>query len=83
MYSIVIDNYAKKQLAKIPPPHFNRIIRALNNLGDNPRPAGYKKLTARHGFRIRIGDYRVIYLIEEKNITVYIIEIGHRKNIYD
>lgn len=83
MYEVVIDRYAQKQLCKIPPPHFNRIIKAINGLAENARPIGYRKLTGRNGYRIRIGDYRVIYNIENKILTVYIIDIGHRKNIYD
>jgi mRNA interferase RelE/StbE len=83
MYEVVIDRYAQKQLSKIPPPHFNRIVKAINDLADEPRPAGYKKLTGRPGFRIRIGSYRVIYTIEDKILNVYVIDIGHRSNIYD
>lgn len=83
MYRLVIDRYAKKQLGKIPPPHFNRITNAIHGLADNPRPSGYKKLTGRDGYRIRIGDYRVIYNIEDKILTVFVIDIGDRKNIYD
>jgi len=83
MYQLIIDHYAQKQLGKIPPPHFNRIVKAINDLASIPRPAGCKKLTARSGFRIRIGDYRVIYNIEDKVLKIFIIEIGHRKDIYD
>lgn len=83
MYQLVIDRSAQKQLGKIPPPHFNRIIKAINNLADNPRPTGCKKLTGRSGYRIRIGNYRVIYNIDDKILIVFIIDAGHRKNIYD
>ena len=83
MYRVVIDSYAQKQLGKIPPPHFNRIIKAINELGTDPRPHGYKKLTGRPGYRIRIGDYRVIYKVEDKILTVFVIDIGHRREIYD
>lgn len=83
MYEVVIDRYAQKQLSKIPSPHFNRIVKAINDLANEPRPAGCKKLTGRPGFRIRIGNYRVIYTIEDKILKVYIIDIGHRSNIYD
>jgi mRNA interferase RelE/StbE len=82
MYQLVIDRYAEKQLAKIPPPDFNRIVKAINELSNNPRPAGCKKLTGRPGYRIRVGNYRVIYLIEDKILKVFIIEIGNRKDIY-
>ena len=67
MYHIVIDRNAQKQLGKIPPPHFNRIIKAINGLADEPRPVGYRKLTGRPAYRIRIGAYRVIYNIEENS----------------
>lgn len=83
MYRLVIDRYAQKQLGKIPPPHFNRITKAIQQLEENPRPQGYKKLTGRPGYRIRIGDYRVIYNIEDKILAVFIIDIGNRKDIYD
>lgn len=82
MYQIVIDRYAEKQLAKIPSPDFNRIIKAIQELAINPRPHGYKKLTGRPGYRIRIGNYRVTYLIEDKILKIFIIEIGNRKDIY-
>jgi mRNA interferase RelE/StbE len=83
MYKLVIDRYAQKQLSKIPPPHFNRIVKEINALSNDPRPAGCKKLKGRTGYRIRIGDYRVIYNIEDKILTIFVIDIGHRKNIYD
>ncbi|MEI2737866.1 MAG: type II toxin-antitoxin system RelE/ParE family toxin [Chitinophagaceae bacterium] len=83
MYQVVIDRYAQKQLDKISAPHFNRIIKAIHDLAASPRPPGYKKLTGRPGYRIRIGDYRVIYKIEDKVLTVFVIDIGHRKNIYE
>ena len=83
MYKLVIDRFAQKQLGRISPPHFNRIVKAINDLANNPRPNGYKKLTGRSGYRIRIGDYRVIYNIEDNILTIFIIEIGHRKDIYD
>jgi mRNA interferase RelE/StbE len=83
MYQLIIDQYAQKQLGKIPPPHFNRIVKAIQGLSKNPRPVGYKKLTGRQGYRIRIGNYRVIYNIEDKILTVFVIDIGHRKDIYD
>ena len=83
MYEVVIDRYAQKQLSKIPPPHFNRIVKAINDLANTPRPLGCKKLTGRPGFRIRIGTYRVIYTIEDKILKVFVIDIGYRSGIYD
>lgn len=82
MYRIVIEKAAEKELSKIPPPHFNRVVKAIENLAENPRPAGYKKLTGRIGVRIRIGDYRIIYTVEDKALIIFIIDIGNRKDIY-
>ena len=56
MYKLVIDRYAKKQLDKIPPPHFNRITKAIYELANDPRPHRSIKLTGRKAYRIRIGD---------------------------
>jgi mRNA interferase RelE/StbE len=52
-------------------------------LEENPRPAGYKKLKGRDGYRIRAGNYRIIYDIFDKELIVDIITLGHRKNIYE
>lgn len=82
IYSIVIEKSAQKALAKIIPSMQNRIIDAIRLLGDNPRPTGVKKLTGREAWRIRIGDYRVIYEIQDTQLVIYVITIGHRKEVY-
>jgi len=51
-------------------------------LEENPRPPGSKKLKGRAGYRLRIGDYRVIYEIEDNILRVIVIDVGHRKDIY-
>ena len=53
MYQLVIDRYAQKQLGKIPPPYFNRIVKAVNELAKDQRPYGYRKLTGRFGYPCR------------------------------
>lgn len=83
MYQVVIEKQAQKQLAKIPPPQYQSISAALKNLEVNPRPQGYKKLKGRTGFRVRIGDYRIIYNIEDTILTVFVFIIGNRKDVYD
>jgi len=52
-------------------------------LAKNPRPAGYKKLKGRDGFRIRVGDFRIIYEVIDSNLIVDLINLGHRKEIYE
>lgn len=83
MYRIVIEKQVQKQLAKIPPPYYHHIVDALQHLASNPRPNGYKKLKGRNGFRIRVADYRIIYRIEDKILTVFVLIIGHRRDIYE
>ena len=82
-YRVVIDKPALKALSKIPPPFFDKLTQAIRNLGANPRPNGCKKLKGRPGYRIRVGDYRVIYDINDSIVTIYILSIGDRKDIYD
>ena len=59
------------------------IKQAILNLAENPRPNGCKKLVGRDGYRIRIGNYRVIYEIFDAELLVDVIAVGHRKDIYD
>ena len=63
MYQVVIEKQVQKQLAKITPPNYLKVVSALQDLAYNPRPQGYKKLKERQGFRVRVGDYRIIYMI--------------------
>jgi len=83
MYQVVIEKQVQKQLAKITPPNYNKVVSALQDLANNPRPQGYKKLMGRQGFRIRIGDYRIIYNINDNILTVFILAIGNRRDVYD
>jgi mRNA interferase RelE/StbE len=83
IYDVVLSKTAEKNLSKLPPKIIAIIIPVLELLGENPRPIGCKKL---RGFsdlwRVRVGNYRVIYSIEDKILLVDIREIGHRKDIY-
>ena len=81
-YSIEILRVAQKQLAKIDRAQQQRIIDAVRLLADNPRPAGCKKLTGRLAWRIRIGVYRVIYVIHDGRLLVLVVTIGNRKDVY-
>ena len=81
-YELLIQRRARKQLADIAQPDRNRIIQAVRSLSDEPRPAGAVKLTGRNGWRIRVGNYRVIYEIKDDALVVLVISIGHRREIY-
>jgi len=82
-YRIEIKPQAEKALADVPNPHRRRIAKAIDALADQPRPTGCRKLTgSEDAYRIRVGDYRVVYRIVDRVLIVYIIRIGHRKDIY-
>jgi len=83
MYKIRIEKAVVKTLEKINEPYYSKIKTAILNLAKNPRPVGYKKLTGRDGFRIRVADYRIIYDIFDDILQVDVIDLGHRKDIYE
>ena len=82
MYSIRINKAAQKSLAKISQPYQDKIIVAMRDLGNEPRPLGCKKLSGRNAWRIRVGDYRIIYEIQNSELVVIVILAGHRSEIY-
>lgn len=81
-YSISITKTAQKQLDKLPQHIAESLIKIILELANNPRPSGQIKLKGRNAFRIRKNNYRIIYEIKDHILTVTIIAIGHRKNIY-
>ncbi len=82
MYSVELSPAAARDYKKLPLNEIEDINNAIDSLPLNPRPAGYKKLKNRNAYRIRIGDYRIIYEIHEKVLTVVIIRMRHRKEVY-
>lgn len=81
-YSPNFSKQALKALEKINEPFYSNIKQAVYDLAENPRPQGYKKLVDRRGYRIRVGSYRVIYDIIDKELVIDIIALGHRRDIY-
>ena len=81
-YTIEISAHAAKYLVGIPKPEQLRIVGVIDLLGDNPLPPKALKLRGREGYRIRVGDYRILYTFDGKVMTVLIIKIGHRKDVY-
>jgi mRNA interferase RelE/StbE len=73
---------AQKQLSKINAKDQDRIIIAIRRLSDNPRPTGCLKLSGRPAWRIRVGDYRIIYEIHTEQLLITVITIGHRREVY-
>ena len=82
-YTAVLSKKAQKQFDKLSDKIAEPIFEAIMNLEENPRPIGYKKLKGRQGFRIRTGDYRIIYEIFDSELIIDVIALGHRKDIYE
>jgi mRNA interferase RelE/StbE len=81
-YKVVILRKAIKQLETLPPKDYRSIKLKILTLGENPRPHDCKKLKGRDGFRIRQGNYRIVYDIRDQILTVRVIAIGNRKDVY-
>lgn len=83
MYNIEISPVAEKQIKALPKREQIKIIKRVYKLADNPLPQGVKKLKGIDSlYRIRQGDWRIIYTIEDKKLAVLVVKIGHRREIY-
>lgn len=82
-YSVRIKKSAVKELETIPrKADRRRIVRRIESLAKDPRPHGHQKLSGMERYRLRQGPYRIVYSIEDDELFVYVIKIGHRKDIY-
>ncbi|MCO6477258.1 MAG: type II toxin-antitoxin system RelE/ParE family toxin [Phaeodactylibacter sp.] len=82
-YRIRIKKSAQKEIKNLPKEMVKRVVKAINSLADDPRPAGCKKLTGYENYwRIRVGNYRVLYSIQDNVLVVEIIAVRHRKDAY-
>lgn len=82
-YKVTLTKTAQKQLDKLPGSVSQDLIAVISTLAQTPRPTGYKKLKGRPGYRVRVGNYRIIYDIIDKILVVEVIALGHRKDIYE
>lgn len=83
VYRIVVTRPAQKQLLRLPKEATDRLQTAIDALAHDPRPSGVKKLKGREGYRIRVGDYRVLYSIFDAVLLVEVVKVGQRGNFYD
>ena len=81
-YQVSLKKRVIKTLQDINEPYYSNIKKAIYALAEDPRPAGYKKLQGRTGYRIRVADYRIIYDILDTVLIVEVLDLGHRKDIY-
>ena len=83
MFEIEYTKAARKDLRKLDHEPRERIAAAVENLSSDPHPSGSRKMIGAEAlFRIRVGDYRVIYEVRNDVLTIFIIKVGHRKDIY-
>lgn len=81
-YSLEIKRSAAKELAQAPPKDRGRIVARIQALADEPRPVGAEKLSGQERYRVRQGDYRILYEIEDQILRVMVVKIGHRRDVY-
>jgi mRNA interferase RelE/StbE len=81
-YEIRFKPAAAKELAKLPKEAQRRIARAIDALAVNARPPGAEKLSGEDAWRVRVGDYRIVYAIEDRALIVLVVHIGNRREVY-
>jgi len=81
-YSIEITRKAQKALSRIPDDYQDKIISTIQDLADEPFPPGTKKLSGREAWRIRVGVYRIIYEVHQEVLSILVVLVGHRKDVY-
>lgn len=81
-YSLEIKRSAAKELAQLPPKDRGRVVVRIQALADDPRPVGAEKLSGQERYRIRQGDYRILYEIEDQILRIMVVKIGHRRDVY-
>lgn len=83
VYQIFFATRAERDFRSLAPEVQRRLRPRIDTLARNPRPRGVKTLEGEEGLlRLRIGDYRIIYHVEERNFTVLVLKIGHRRQVY-
>ena len=81
-YKIYFKESVEKDFRTIPKKDLQKIILRIKALAGDPRPPGHEKLTGQERYRIRQGHYRIVYSIQDKEFTVWVVKVGHRKDIY-
>ena len=82
-YRIELTPAANRELRKLPAEARRRVSRRIDGLASEPRPAGVEKLAGADGlYRVRVGDYRVVYTIADEVLIVVVVRIGHRRDVY-
>lgn len=81
-YDLVFKKSVAKDLRAFPNQDVKRIMQRIRSLADDPRPAGCEKLSGQERYRVRQGVYRIVYEIEDDKLTVLVVKVGHRRDVY-
>lgn len=81
-YKIEIKKSAVKEIDRLPQRDIKSILDKIASLADDPRPHDCKKLSNQEKYRVRCGDYRILYMIEDDVLIVYVVKVGHRRDVY-
>lgn len=81
-YKVFFRKSVEKDFSIIPKKDLRKILQRIDMLADDPRPSGCEKLTGQERYRIRQGKYRIVYSIQDNKLTIWIVKVGHRSNVY-
>ncbi len=81
-FEILFKESVWKDLRKIPKNHLKKILSRIEKLKNNPRPSGCEKLTGQELYRVRQGKYPIVYSVQDNELTIWVIKVGHRSSIY-
>jgi mRNA interferase RelE/StbE len=81
-YSVLFREPVHKDLRAIPKADLARVLERISGLSEDPRPAGSEKLTGEERYRVRQGDYRIVYSIHDDRLEVWVVKVGHRRDVY-
>jgi mRNA interferase RelE/StbE len=81
-YKIFFKVAVEKDLKPIPQREIKKILQKIDSLTANPRPQGSEKLTGQERYRVRQGRYRILYSIQDNELTIWVVKISHRKDVY-
>lgn len=81
-YRVFFKKSVQKDLSAVPKKDLKKILNRIQSLEDDPRPPGCEKLTGQERYRLRQGRYRILYAIQNDELSIWIVKVGHRKDAY-
>lgn len=82
MYSVEIKVSAASEIERLPRRDRSRVMKRIADLVEDPRPPGCEKLSGGERYRVRQGDYRIVYSVEDPRLVVWVVKVGHRRDVY-